>query len=87
MKKNWFGLIPIPVLYTTYVSIYKALMKEVTVCKSNKFCSFQARQELIKDTCNRNIFGMQLDLASLKSIKDFADKYVHITFFILDRIY
>nr|XP_014091931.2 retinol dehydrogenase 12 [Bactrocera oleae] len=46
-------------------------------CRDMEKCE-KARQELIKDTCNRNIFGMQLDLASLKSIKDFADNYKKI---------
>ncbi|XP_018791888.1 PREDICTED: retinol dehydrogenase 12-like [Bactrocera latifrons] len=46
-------------------------------CRDMEKCE-KARQELIKDTCNKNIFGMKLDLASLKSIKDFVDNFKKI---------
>ncbi|XP_012160621.1 retinol dehydrogenase 12 isoform X2 [Ceratitis capitata] len=43
-------------------------------CRDMVKCE-KARQELIKDTCNKNIHSMKLDLASLKSIKEFADNF------------
>lgn len=44
-------------------------------CRDSKKCE-QARQEIIKETENNNIFNYVLDLSSLESIRTFVKKCV-----------
>lgn len=42
-------------------------------CRNYESCE-KARQEIMSDTGNNNIFNRELDLSSLSSIRYFADK-------------
>ena len=45
----------------------------ILACKDLKLCE-ETKNEIIKETFNKNIECISCDLASLKSIKEFSDK-------------
>lgn len=44
----------------------------ILACKDMKMCA-ETRNEIVKDTFNKNVECMECNLASLESIKNFAD--------------
>ncbi|XP_054738686.1 retinol dehydrogenase 12-like [Anastrepha obliqua] len=81
-RKNTTALGKVVVVTGANTGIGKETVRELAkrgatvymACRDMKKCE-EARQELIKDTCNKNIHGVKLDLASIKSIEEFADNF------------
>lgn len=59
----------------TVLDLAKRGAKVYMACRDLKKCD-EARFEIIKATGNNNIFSRKLDLASLESVREFADKFL-----------
>lgn len=64
----------------TVLELAKCGARVYMACRNEDACE-QARQEIIEQSSNRNIFNMQLDLSSMVSIRSFVKKYIHFLLF------